>query len=183
MEYVVEGYKFTSEEDARMAQDELQKVNYISQKMSMDDPKAILLIYNKSIQSGIFTTPIGLDFLKSVQSFLKKSALIPDEEILDIPIKINYSDALILKQNKRYDSLNVKEKNYKLEFRFSLIMNVILVVMVIAMFVIALKSDNANILNYKTAILNEYAEWEQSLKDREQAVREKEQELDIIWNE
>lgn len=182
MDQIVDGYRFTSEEDAKMARDELQRVNYISEKMSADDPKSILLIYNKSIQSGIFTTPVGLDFLKSVQSYLKKSAVIPDEEILDIPVKINYTDALILKQNKRYDSLNVKEKSYKNQFRFSLVTNLILIFMVIAMFVIALKADNPNILNYKTAILNEYAEWEQNLKDREQAVREKERELDIEYN-
>ena len=51
--------------------------------------------------------------------------------------------------------------------------------MVIAMFVIAIKADNPNMLNYKTAVLNEYSEWEQELKDREQAVREKESELGI----
>ena len=41
------------------------------------------------------------------------------------------------------------------------------------------KADNPNILNYKTAVLNEYAEWEQDLKEREAVIREKELELDI----
>ena len=34
-------------------------------------------------------------------------------------------------------------------------------------------------LNYKTAVLNEYSEWEQELTQRENAVREKESELGI----
>jgi len=179
MERVVDGYRFTSDEDAKMAQEELQRVNYISEKLSTDDPKSILLVYNKSIQNGLFVTPIGIDFLKSLQSYLKKNPQINDGDIMNIPLAISYSDALILKQNKRYDSLNAVEKNYKKPYRFSLPFNVILIIMVIAMFVIALNAKNPNILNYKTAILNEYAEWEQELKDREKVIREKEAELGI----
>ena len=48
-----------------------------------------------------------------------------------------------------------------------------------AMFVVAIKADNPNMLNYKTAVLNEYSEWEQELTQRENAVREKESELGI----
>lgn len=179
MERIVDGYRFSSDEDAKMAQEELQRINYISGKLNQDDPKSILLVYNKSIQSGIFTTPVGIDFLKSVQSYLKKNPQIDDSEIADIPIRISYTDALILKQNKRYDSLNVKEKSYKEPYRLSLILNVILVLVVVAMFAIALTAKNPNMLNYKTAILNEYSEWEQELTQRENAIREKESELGI----
>lgn len=45
------------------------------------------------------------------------------------------------------------------------------------MFVITLQSDNPNILNYRQAITNEYASWEQELTERENKVREKEQKL------
>ena len=55
--------------------------------------------------------------------------------------------------------------------------NILLVVLVLAMFVITLKSDNPNILNYRQAITNEYASWEQELTERENKVREKEQML------
>ena len=50
-------------------------------------------------------------------------------------------------------------------------------VLVFAMFVITLQSDNPNILNYRQAITNEYASWEQELTERENKVREKEQKL------
>ncbi len=49
--------------------------------------------------------------------------------------------------------------------------------MLIAMFVVALNADNPNILNYKSALENRYAEWEQELKEREAAVKLKEREL------
>lgn len=182
MERIVDGYRFTSDEDVKLAQEELHRVNYISEKLSKDDPNSILIVYNKAIQNGLFTTPVGIDFLKSLQSYLKKNPQINDAEIMDIPIAISYTDALILKQNKRYDSLNEKEKSYKKEYRFSLALNVILVIMVIAMFIIAVTAKTPNMINYKTAILNEYAEWEQDLKEREKVIREKEKELliDVI---
>ena len=42
---------------------------------------------------------------------------------------------------------------------------------------IASGSDNPNIINYRNAIVNEYASWEQELTEREKAVRRKEAEL------
>ena len=39
--------------------------------------------------------------------------------------------------------------------------------------------ENANIINYRNAIVNEYSTWEEELSQREHAVREKERELGI----
>ena len=47
------------------------------------------------------------------------------------------------------------------------------------MFVISWKSDVPNIVNYRTAVINEYSEWEQQLQEREQAIREAEKKLNI----
>ena len=65
------------------------------------------------------------------------------------------------------------------KLRVSMIVNVILALLVAGMFFVAMTGNNPNILNYKNAILNEYAAWEQELTDRENAVREREQELGI----
>ena len=62
-------------------------------------------------------------------------------------------------------------------YHSSLILNVLLVIAICAMFAISLKSDNPNILNYKKNLTNQYAAWEQQLTERENAVREKEKEL------
>ena len=63
--------------------------------------------------------------------------------------------------------------------QISVCFNLLLTLLVITMFVITMKSDNPNILNYKKQILNEYASWEQELTERENRVREKEQELSM----
>ena len=179
MERIIDGYRFSTDEDALMAKEELQRVNYISEKLNEDDPKSILLVYNKSITSGIFTTPVGIDFLKTIREYLIKNPSINNEEVADIQIRYSISDALFIKQNKRYESLNVTEKSYKKPFSYSVILNIILIILIAAMFVVAIKADNPNMLNYKTAVLNEYSEWEQELTQRENAVREKESELGI----
>ena len=51
--------------------------------------------------------------------------------------------------------------------------------LVLAMFVITLRGSTPNVINYKIALTNQYAAWEQELTQREKAVKEKEQELGI----
>ena len=70
-----------------------------------------------------------------------------------------------------------KEAGYQKLFIGSLFLNVVLIIMVIAMFALTLTSDSPNIVNYKTKIENEYASWEQELRQREQQILKKEQEL------
>ena len=43
---------------------------------------------------------------------------------------------------------------------------------------LSLRSDLPTIVNYRTAIVNEYSEWEQELTERERAVREAERALE-----
>ena len=68
---------------------------------------------------------------------------------------------------------------FKGRFITSVCVNVLLAAALAAMIVLAYVSDVPTIVNYKTAILNEYSAWEQELTDREQAVREAERALDM----
>ena len=52
-----------------------------------------------------------------------------------------------------------------------------LVVALVAMLIIALVSDNPNILNYERVLQDKYSSWEMDLKEREDAIRQKELEL------
>ena len=60
-----------------------------------------------------------------------------------------------------------------------MILNILLILLVIAMFVITLTGNNPTILNYEQKLQNKYAGWEQELTERENAVREKERELSL----
>ena len=51
--------------------------------------------------------------------------------------------------------------------------------MIIVMYIIVIKSDTPNMINYENAITNKYASWEQDLTERESKIRQKEAELGI----
>lgn len=181
----IDGFSFSDDADVGLASSEIEKIKYIAGRMSMDNPKGVLAVYDKLVTSGIFVTPVGYEYLRTLQSFLYKSKDIPDEAVKEIPVPISYTRALNLRSDERDEKISAQRemrtlrKTFKSEYKISLIVNIILVIMVIAMFVITLKAENPNMINYRTAILNQYSEWEQDLNERETAIKQKELELGI----
>lgn len=85
---------------------------------------------------------------------------------------------------KQLDVSKEKEKKARSKYRNSLLVNIVLVFMIIGLFAITLLGENANVLNYRRALNNQYASWEEELKQRENNIREKEAELNIqSWQE
>ena len=70
-------------------------------------------------------------------------------------------------------------RELRARLRRSVILNIILVLLVIALFIITYTGKNANILNYEKVLTNRYAGWEQELTEREAAIREKERALHL----
>ena len=81
-------------------------------------------------------------------------------------------------QIKFYFAVKTKRKNTMLT-----IINIILILLVIAMFAISMSGNRPTVLNYRRTIENEYSSWKQQLDEREQAVREKERELGIVYGD
>ena len=78
---------------------------------------------------------------------------------------------------KKSELSTLKEKNTAM-----LIAILFLVIMVIAMFVITTKSSTPNIINYKTAVLNQYSAWEEELKDKEADLKQRERRVQELEN-
>lgn len=181
----VDGFEFTDMENGSIAREEIQRINYISSKMSEDNPEAVLSVYNKMIESNTFFTPIGLEYLRRLQAYLYKKKEIDDSRIRDIPVLVSYVDIIDKYNNKkdieREERVQRKRrvKTFKREYKASLIVNAVLILMIVAMFIIVLKSDTPNMINYENAITNRYASWDQELTERESRIREKERELGI----
>lgn len=182
----IDGFIFADEADISIVEDEIARIKYISERMNMTNAQGVLAVYDKLISGGIFVTPIGYEYLRTLQNYLYNSPEIPDEMVKSIPVAISYSSALDIRNKERDERMEKSKrkfkKTFKNEYKASLIINLILVVLVIAMFVITLKADNPNMINYRTAIINEYSEWEVELTQRENAVREKEKQLGIDDN-
>lgn len=174
-----EGFTFYTEKDAALAAQEQKKVEYLEERMNYRNPSSVLNIYTRAIRERVFQTPVGILYLKKLQKFLEEQPDIPKEEILPIPLFVTFDRELRERSNpakKRVQPAPPKKSN---ALPISIVLNIALAAAVIAMFVIALNTDQVNILNYKNNLVNQYSAWEQELTEREAVVREKELELKL----
>lgn len=79
--FMVGGYEFATKEEAQLAKDELNAIKYLSQKTNSKDPKQVYSLYNKIIERKLFSTHVGMNYLKNLQTFLYKSDEIPNDKI------------------------------------------------------------------------------------------------------
>lgn len=173
--YEVDGYTFANEKDAQVAENELKGVEYLKQKNKFDNPRKILVVYNRLVSEGIFNTPVGLSYVRELQKFLLESDEIDNNAILPIaaePLSSGVSKKRIM---DRIATLYSNSKYaYRERLKISYAMNIVLIIVVIAMFIITNTSNNVNILNYEEKLIDKYASWEQELSQREAKLRQQE---------
>lgn len=180
--FMVGGYEFNTKEEAQLARDELNAIKYVSAKTNSKDAMQVYNLYNKIIERKLFSTQIGMNYLKQLQTFLYKSSEIPNEKIQPIPINVETQEEINIRRERtefksELRDLSIKVARYKNNFVRVMIVNVILVVIIIAMFVILNTSSNPNIINYEVNIQNKYAQWQQELQSQEESVKAREKEL------
>ncbi|MGN1147935.1 MAG: hypothetical protein ACI4TB_05900 [Lachnospiraceae bacterium] len=178
-ENIVEGYLFLNEEDAELARQDKKKIEYLEKHMDYGNVDNVLQVYKKAIVERVFKTPVGQEYLKKMQTYLLRSGLIDEEDVPPVVLYSNYSMKMRQSYSPAKQYVKPAEKKNAQWPVVSVIVNVILAIAVVAMFAITMKSDNPNILNYETNIVNKYASWEQDLTEREKVIREKEKELNI----
>ena len=181
---IVSGFAFYNDRDAKLAEEERQKIAYLDSRIDHTDLQSVYAIYKKAIEDRVFRTPVGLEYLRELQGELKAQEELLDEEVPPIPLFTNFGNEFrnsYSPARRRIQPTPEKTGN-KMPFRLSVTMNIAMIIAIIAMFVIALNSDQPNILNYERNLQDKYATWEQELTEREQTVREKELELHISQN-
>lgn len=181
-DWIVDGFQFGSEKDAKQAKSEELKIQKLEGKMDYQNPQMVLMVYKKAIENRIFKTPVGYDYLKDLQKVIKKSPRLQDE-MPPIPVNQVYnlrdSTSPVIEKVKGTQK-PPKPKKEKQEFftrKTSICWNVILVLLVIVMFYISTTGSKPTILNYEKALQNRYVEWEQELELRESEIRERERAL------
>lgn len=184
-------YLFTNKTDAEQARIEEEKIRKLKEKLRNGyDINLLYNLYNKCLEARTFRTPVGFDFLKDMRNTLIDSPDI-DEDILPVPLytTFEHSADISLEKTVKYreemrkaNIKSMKDKN-STRFKWSLFVNVVLIIVVGIMFYITTTSNNPNILNYENAILNKYSQWSEELKEREENVREKEMKLGIEYNQ
>ena len=178
--FIVGGYEFLSENDAQKAAMDLSKIKVLKGRVKASRPADIKAVYEKSIENKIFKTPIGWGYLVGLRSKLLESGF-KEEDLTPIPLSVSMT------RHSAMDTLNVKQriipsepkKGTDFKIIFSIILNVVLLILVGLMFYVATASETDNMINYRKNITNRYSTWEQDLTDREKAVREAEKKLGI----
>lgn len=202
LKYNVEGYKFETKEEAELARKELEAVKYMSEKTSNSSVKTARKIYDKIVSENLFSTPVGLDYLKALKEYLYMNGEFAEErkvreetaaakESVQEAAQENAQEVLQESVQETEDPLkNLQRENRKVmgqnkklkDLLYSSVgFNFILIIAIIVMIIIASTSSNVNILNYENKIQNKYSSWaeelkakEAELKSREKAVEERE---------
>ena len=179
--YTVNGFQFGSDKDRELAETEYSSIQYINGKIENRSAETILSVYQGAIERKMFRTPVGYAYLHDLQKRMVSMGM-PREKIPPIPLMQVFDNSATVEDkprrevvaNKRKKRNELREKN-----RILVIANIVLILLVIALFAISLKGSTPNMLNYRSAIINEYSSWEQELSLREGQIREKEKELGI----
>lgn len=179
--YTVNGFQFGSDKDRELAETEYSSIQYINGKIENRSAETILSVYQGAIERKMFRTPVGYAYLHDMQKRMVSMGM-PREKIPPIPLMQVFDNSATVEDkprrevvaNKRKKRNELREKN-----RILVIANIVLILLVIALFAISLKGSTPNMLNYRSAIINEYSSWEQELSLREGQIREKEKELGI----
>ncbi len=224
---VVNGFAFTDRQTAQKALKEAESIQYVKEKLDMENPRMVLEMYRKLVKEKVFETPVGMIYLKQLQDYLFKIPEIKGEGLEPIQagsIQNSQEDARAFsaekntalskkrniqqqknmpgtsdteemaewyeeqldqeKQKRRAAELKQRQtegrlKNKKEFFRFSIILNVFLVLVVVGMLVITLMDNTPNIIDYENKIVDKYVEWERELEQREENIKKWEQELGL----
>lgn len=178
---IIEGYYFGSFDDAKQANKEIKNAQYLNERvhsMTVTQKKAL---YDKMLDEKVFNTPVGWEYLKYLRKCIIEEG-ISEDNLRPIPLYVTFTSKNDDNNLEHIAKMYVKPKKGEIKrlnerIRISLLINIFLVIIVIAMFAITMNSSSPNIINYKKAIVNEYSEWEKELKDKESELKEREANL------
>ncbi|WP_044934665.1 hypothetical protein [Pseudobutyrivibrio sp. LB2011] len=199
--YNIGGYIFDDENKAKKAAKELKAVEYILGQIKDSDENAVLTVYKKLLNQRMFSTEIGMSFLAQLRQNLLDSEVFTPEDIppvysLEEPPKDvtpeektedtnSSSDEKVSKAKKekadkkvvaKVTSDSSEIKRLKAINKVLLILCIALLLCVLGMFYVSTTINSPTILDYEEKLIDKYSSWEQDLTEREEAIREKEQE-------
>lgn len=195
-ELIVEGYRFGDLADADQARLELEKIRALESRLDYHNEEMVISVYNRAVMNRTFKTPVGYQYLNGIRDRLLTTGAAKETDLQAIPVQTPSNNSAVKRQTRSGSdsaggpdssgspgssgrSGGQSKSRFSAPFGISVAMNVILVILVMVMFLITVYSDNPNITNYRSRILNEYASWEQDLRAREREVRARERELGI----
>ena len=191
--YILDGYRFNDSDSYEQARRELNKIAEIKAEKDLKDETVLREIYDNLVESGEFSTPVGIGFLREAQRKLVKnpeqrktmkaipySAVLSKEEgISGFSDDFKEKDASEKDENTdKYEeksdgsifiinNLKSKIRNYRIIIAF-------MAVMVLVPFGVVIYDKFFSANSAQEALVNEYASWKEELTKKEQELNERE---------
>lgn len=185
--YVVNEYQFELREEYETALQEKKGVDYLDAQLDYDDTQKVLRTYNELLRKKIFYTPVGIDYLHRLRKVLINSGEIEDDKIMPLYVpsgkkkdSAKVEKYISNKYKETVGTMNSDLKKTKSINRNLIAVNIVLIIIIIAMFIISYTSDSPNILNYERELQDKYAGWAEDLKEKEDELRQREREIEEL---
>ncbi len=182
--YILDGYQFKDQQEFQRAKKEKETIAYLMANTDSSDMKALLKIYNRSVDKQSFQTIIGQQFLCDLRKRLVGSGLVSEDTLA--PIQIVSEGNVAGKSGDKAAAAKVEK--YKEAYEDAVagqkIKNIIiaaLIVIIIGMVAIT-ASTRYSVFTYFTnyeedirnEIIDEMQQWEKELEEREKALEQTE---------
>ena len=186
--YQVDGFLFTSKDMAKEAKKEADAVRYIREQTDLRNPDIVFKLYRKLLADEVFTTEVGIAFLRELQEHLWLTPYIKREDVPPIPVAVDASlEREVERARAREASREQKRKKddfakangvWKVRFQIASFLAVVLALALTGVFALTYYGgESVTILNYENVIIDRYSSWESELDAREAELREREEEI------
>ena len=189
-QYQIDQYSFVSREEYERALKEKETIAYLQANTGSDDAKALLKIYNRSVEKESFRTIIGIEYLSSLRKRLSMSGVVTEEALAPVPVPG------VVAKGKQGDGMNQSQlerqvSRYKAAYesarsgRIIKNMTIFILIMVIVAILLITYQSRYSVFTYFTSykekmreeLIDEYTDWETQLEQKEQELNDRESAL------
>ncbi len=182
--WIVDGYQFSSMDEYERAKKERETIAYLMANTEMSDMKALLKIYNRSIEKKSFQTIIGQQFLFNQRRRLIGSQIVGEDTLAPIVIAPQTTNMTVREDKNAASQVARYQKKYEDALAGRKVKNLligILLIVIVGMVVITLRSKYSvftYFTDYKTNIrnevINEMEDWQKELETKEKELDQRE---------
>lgn len=186
-QYQIDQYSFVSREEYERALKEKETIAYLQANTGSDDAKALLKVYNRSVEKESFRTVIGIQYLSALRKQLSMSGVVTEEALAPVPIPGGVAkgktaegmdQSQLERQVSRYKAAYESARSGRIIKNMTI---VILIAVIIAILLITYQSRYSvftYFTNYKEKmrdeLIDEYKDWETQLEQKEQELNDRE---------
>ena len=186
-QYQIDQYSFASREEYERALKEKETIAYLQANTNSDNAKALLKVYNRSVEKESFRTVIGIEYLSALRKQLSASGVVTEEALALVPVSKGVAKGK-LEEDTNQSQLERQVSRYKAAYesarsgRIIKNMTIIILIMVIIAILLITYQSRYSVFTYfsnykekmREELIDEYTDWETQLEQKEQELNNRE---------